>query len=418
LKKMIKATIRELPIITANFAQPARTRVFKGGRGSGKTRGIAKRSALRVYQLAEAGIEGVFLASREHLNSLNESSMEEIKAAIQSEPWLADYFDIGEKYIRTKNRRISYAFAGLRHNLDSIKSKARIIGNWTDEAENVSDAAWRKLIPTIREEGEHWLAENWISYNPESPDSATHKRFIENQAHDCVVTEINYENNMWFPEILDRQRLEDQKYRPETYEHVWNGAFLTMTDAQVFGGKFAVEEFEVGPNWNGPYHGMDFGFAQDPTTAGEQWVHEDTLYIRREAAKVGLELDDTAAFISKCIPGIEKHTIRADSARPESISYLRRHGLPRIEGVKKWAGSVEDGVEFIKSFKRVVIHPDCPQTAREFRLYSYKVDRLSGDILPVIVDANNHHIDQLRYALVPLMKRQAKTTTTTVRGLY
>lgn len=398
--------------------QPARTRVFKGGRGSGKTRGIAKRSALRVYQLAEMGVEGVFLASREHLNSLNESSMEEIKAAINSEPWLADYFDIGEKYIRTKNRRISYAFAGLRHNLDSIKSKARIIGNWTDEGENVSDAAWRKLIPTIREEGEGWLAENWISYNPESPDSATNKRFIENQAQDCIVTEINYQDNPWFPDILNRQRLEDLEFRPETYEHIWNGAFLTLTDAQVFGGKFSVEEFEVGRDWNGPYHGMDFGFAQDPTTAGEQWVFNDTLYIRREAHKIGLELDDTAAFIKARIPDIEKHTIRADSARPESISYLRRHGLPRIEGVKKWAGSVEDGVEFIKSFKRVVIHPDCPETAREFRLYSYKVDRLSGDILPVIVDANNHHIDQVRYALVPLMKRQAKTTTTTVRGLY
>jgi len=331
---------------------------------------------------------------------------------------LLDYFEIGEKYIRTKNRRISYAFAGLRHNLDSIKSKARIIGNWTDEGESVSDAAWRKLIPTIREEGNGWQAENWISYNPESPDSSTHKRFVENTADDCIVTTMNYQDNPWFPAVLDKQRLEDKQFRPETYDHVWLGAFLTLTDAQVFAGKFDVREFEVGTDWNGPYHGMDFGFAQDPTTAGEQWVQDDVLYIRREAAKVGLELDDTAAFITAAIPDIAKHTIRADSARPESISYLRRHGLPKIEGVKKWAGSVEDGVEFIKSFKRVVIHPDCPHTAREFRLYSYKVDRLSGDILPVIVDANNHHIDQLRYALVPLMKRQPKTTTTTVKGLY
>ena len=414
----MKATIREIPLLTSNFAKPARTRVFKGGRGSGKTRGIALRSALRVYQLAEAGVEGVFLASREHLNSLDESSMEEIKAAIRSVPWLLDYFEIGEKYIRTKNRRISYAFAGLRHNLDSIKSKARIIGNWTDEGESVSDAAWRKLIPTIREEGNGWQAENWISYNPESPDSSTHKRFVENTADDCIVTTMNYQDNPWFPAVLDKQRLEDKQFRPETYDHVWLGAFLTLTDAQVFAGKFDVQEFEVGTDWNGPYHGMDFGFAQDPTTAGEQWVQDDVLYIRREAAKVGLELDDTAAFITAAIPDIAKHTIRADSARPESISYLRRHGLPKIEGVKKWAGSVEDGVEFIKSFKRVVIHPDCPHTAREFRLYSYKVDRLSGDILPVIVDANNHHIDQLRYALVPLMKRQPKTTTTTVKGLY
>ncbi len=82
----MKATIEESPKLTRNFMKPARTRVFKGGRGSGKTRGIALRSALRVYQLSEMGVEGVFLASREHLNSLDESSMEEIKGAIRSVP--------------------------------------------------------------------------------------------------------------------------------------------------------------------------------------------------------------------------------------------------------------------------------------------------------------------------------------------
>ncbi|MFN3858127.1 MAG: PBSX family phage terminase large subunit [Caulobacter sp.] len=411
----MKATVDELPKITRNFAKPARTRVFKGGRGSGKTRGLAKRSAIRIYQLAELGVEGVFLASREHLNSLDESSMEEIKAAIRSEPWLADYFDIGEKYIRTKNRRISYAFAGLRHNLDSIKSKARIIGNWTDEAENVSEAAWRKLVNTLREEGEveghSWHVENWLSYNPESPDSATHKRFVENPADDCIVTTVNWSDNPWFPGILNRQRLEDQRLRPETYEHVWNGEFLTLTDAQIFGGKFVVEDFEPEAHWDGPYNGLDFGFAQDPTAAVQVYVGDGKLWVRREAGKVKLELDATAPFINERIPDFERHVTRADSARPESISYLSRHGLPRIQGVDKWKGSVEDGIEFIKSFDGVVIHTDCPQTAREFRLYSFKVDRLTGDILAVIVDAYNHYIDAIRYALAPMIKRRDKPKT-------
>lgn len=402
----MRATIEEIPKITRNFARPARTRVFKGGRGSGKTRGLALRSALRVYQLAEMGVEGVFLASREHLNSLDESSMEEIKAAIRSVDWLHTYFDIGEKYIRTRNRRISYVFAGLRHNLDSIKSKARIIGNWTDEAENVSEVAYRKLIPTIRSEGPGWVAENWISYNPESSESATHKRFVEATPGDCIVTNVNWSDNPWFPDILNSQRLEDQRLRPETYDHVWEGAFLTLTDAQVFGGKFVVEDFEPGPGWDGPYQGLDFGFAQDPTAAVECWIHDGKLHIRREAGKTQLELDDTAGFIGERIPGFADHVARADSARPESISFLRRHGLPRLEPVEKWKGSVEDGVAFLKSFAGIVIHSDCPQTAREFRLYSYKVDRLSGDIRPDIVDANNHFIDALRYAVAPMIKAQ------------
>lgn len=402
----MKVQIQELPKITANFAKPARTRVFKGGRGSGKTQGLAKRSALYVYRLAEMGVEGVFLASREHLNSLDESSMEEIKAAIRSEPWLLDYFDIGEKYIRTKNRRISYAFAGLRHNLDSIKSKARIIGNWTDESEKVADRAWMKLIPTIRTEGDGWWAENWISYNPESPDSATHRRFVETPSDDCIVTEVNWRDNPWFPAILDKQRREDEKYRPDVYDHIWEGAFLTLTDAQVFGGKFEVSEFSVGNDWDGPYFGLDFGFAQDPTAGVECYINDGLLYIRREAGKAKLELDDTGQFMVDRLPGIADHAVRADSARPESISYLKRHGLPNIKPVDKWQGSVEDGISFIKAFKRVIIHPDCTETAREFRVYSYKVDRLSGDIMPKIVDANNHYIDAIRYALGPMIKRK------------
>jgi len=385
--------------LVENFAQPARHRVIRGGRGSGKTRGIAKMTAIKGYQLAQQGREGIILASREHLNSLDESSLEEIKAAIASEPFLADYYEIGEKFVRTKNKRVSYAFAGLRHNLDSVKSKARILLNWTDEAENVSEAAWRKLIPTIREEG----SENWISYNPESPESATHRRFIEQTPTGCVVTTMNWRDNPWFPAELDQERRDDMRLRPDTYDHIWEGAFLVRTDAQVFGGCFTVDEFEPDDRWDGPYYGLDFGFSQDPSAAVECWVHKRKLYIRREAGKPKLELDDTAPYVIDRIPGMDRATIRADSARPESISYLRRHGMPGIVSVEKWPGSVDDGIAHIRSYEGVVIHPDCTQTAREFRLYSYKTNT-AGDVLNVVLDANNHYIDAIRYAIGPLIR--------------
>ena len=385
--------------IAQNFASPARFHVLKGGRGSGKTRAAAIWAAIRAKHHAEHGRSGVILAGREHLNSLEESSLEEIKQAIQGLPWLTQDFDIGEKYIRTADRRVSFAFAGLRHNLDSLKSKARILDAWIEEAENVSETAWLKLIPTIREEGSQ-LA---ITYNPESPDSATHRRFAASPDPDICVTHINYDANPWFPDVLEAERLRDQRNRPDTYDHVWLGAFLTMTDAQVFANKFEVADFEPQSVWDGPYFGLDFGFAQDPTAAVECYIYNNCLYIRREAGKVGLELDDTPAFITGRMPKISLHTVRADSARPESISYLQRHGIPSIASVKKWPGSIEDGVAFIKSLDRAIIHPDCQETAREFRLYAYKTDRLSGDIMPKIVDANNHYIDALRYALQPMI---------------
>jgi phage terminase large subunit len=80
-----------------------------------------------------------------------------------------------------------------------------------------------------------------------------------------------------------------------------------------------------------------------------------------------------------------------------------------MEAVKKWPNSVMEGIRWMRSHKAIVIHPDCPNTAREFRLYAHKVDRNTGDILPDIVDANNHAIDAIRYALAPLIKAQASS---------
>lgn len=394
----MKAQIEIPPKLIPVFATPnMRYRGSYGGRGSGKTRTFAKMTAVVAYQRAMNGESGVILCGREFMNSLEDSSLEEIKQAIRSEPFLEAFFDIGEKYIRTKCGRISYIFTGLRHNLDSIKSKARILLAWVDEAESVSEMAWRKLMPTVRESN----SEIWVTWNPEKKGSATDLRF--RQA--AMIVEMNYSDNPWFPDVLEQERLNDKSRLDDaTYRWIWEGAYLEASEAQIFWDKYQELEFTPNPDFNGPYYGLDFGFAQDPTAAVKCWVFNNDLYIEYEAGKVGLELDDTADFIAKGVPQIADHVVRADSARPESISYLKRHGLPRIIGVDKWRGSVEDGIEHIKSYGKVFIHPRCQQTLNEFRLYSYKTDRLSGDVLPVVIDAHNHFIDALRYALAPLMQ--------------
>jgi len=359
-------------------------------------------TAVRGYMAAESGQSGVILCAREHLNSLDESSLEEVKQAIRSVPWLNDYYEIGEKYVRTHNRLVSYVFAGLRTNLDSIKSKARILIAWIDEGEQVSEIAYQKLLPTVREES----SEIWVTWNPEKDGSPTDTRYRKNPPDGAKIAEVNYPDNPWFPATLEAQRQEDQRrLDPATYAHVWEGAYLENSDAQVLHGKVRVAEFEPGKDWDGPYFGLDFGFANDPTAAIKAWMHNGTLYIEHEASKVGLELDDTTQFIKARVPGIESHNVRADSARPESISYLKRNGLPRIQAVKKWPGSVEDGIQHLRSYREIVVHPRCTETIRETRLYSYKVDRHTGDILTKVVDANNHQMDALRYALQPMIKK-------------
>jgi phage terminase large subunit len=365
-------------------------------------------TAVDGYRFGRSGIGGLMLCGREHLNSLEESSMQEVKEAIRSVPWLDAYYEMGEKYIRSKDRRIHYAFAGLRHNIDAVKSKARILRAWIDEAEKVPEESWRTLLPTVRAQGDWWQSEIWVTYNPESPDSATHRRFRENPSLDSRLAEINWRDNPWFPEVLNRERLEDQRKRPETYGHVWEGEFLVISDAQVFRNRVVTEQFEPGADWDGPYYGIDFGYANDPTTGNKLWIHDNVLYVEYEMHKLKLDIDKTVPEAIRTLPLCTMHSVRCDSARPETIGFMQQHGMPGAIGAKKGPGSVEDGIEYMKSFDHIVVHPRCPKTAEEFVKYSYKVDRLSGDILPKIVDDWNHHIDDIRYALEPMIRFRAK----------
>ncbi|MDX3877614.1 MAG: phage terminase large subunit [Achromobacter sp.] len=407
---MTTAEIQLPPKLIPVFSGPARYRGAKGGRGSAKTRSFALMTAVRAYMFAQAGVSGVILCGREYMNSLEDSSMEEVKQAIRSVPWLDAYFEIGEKYIRTRNRRVSYTFTGLRHNLDSIKSKARVLIAWIDEAENVSEIAYQKLLPTVREND----SEVWLTWNPELDGSPTDLRFVKNPPPNSKLVELNYTDNPWFPDVLEQERRNDrERLDDQTYAWIWDGAYRENSEAQVLAGKYRVAEFDPAAGWDGPYFGLDWGFSQDPTAGVKLWVHDHRLWVEYEAGKIGLENDDIAAFMIARLPGIEQHVTRADSARPETISHVKSKGrdgqranLPRLQGVEKWKGSVEDGIAHLRSYKEIVIHPRCVQTLREARLYSYKVDRLTGDVLTDIVDANNHYMDAMRYALQPMIKRK------------
>jgi phage terminase large subunit len=394
------ATVELPPKLVPLFGQPRgalRYRCAKGGRGSGKSFSFALMAAIWGYAEPLR-----ILATRELQISIKESFHAEVKNAIESLPWLAAHYEVGESYVRGNNGT-EFIFRGLRHNISAIKSMAQIDLCIVEEAEDVPEASWRDLLPTIRTP----RSEIWCVWNPRLDGSPVDQRFVKAPPSDALVVDMNYHDNPWFPAVLDAQRLHDQRtLDPATYAHIWEGAYLQNSDAQVLAGKVSVQEFVPGEGWDGPYHGMDYGFAQDPTTAVKCWVHQRKVYVEYEAGKIGLEIDQTAEFIKRGIPGIENYTIRADSARPESTSYLHRHGLPRIESVHKWPNSVEDGVAHLRSYDQIIIHPRCKETIRETRLYSYKVDRLSGDILPEIVDSNNHYMDSLRYALSPLIRRR------------
>ncbi len=218
------------------FSGKADVRGAYGGRGSGKTRNFAKMSAIRAFMWDAEGRSGQILCGREFMNSLADSSFEEIKLSIESEPWLLDAFDIGDRYIRTKSGRIYYSFVGLDRNIDSIKSKSRILLAWVDEAEPVREISWQKLIPTLREED----SELWVNWNPERKNSATHKRFRETQDPLFKIVELNWRDNPWFPDILQRQRIRDKENRPDQYEHIWEGDFVTVVEGAYYASSLSL----------------------------------------------------------------------------------------------------------------------------------------------------------------------------------
>lgn len=387
------------PKLVRVFAPPRgslRYRGAYGGRGSGKSFTFAKMAAIW------GAVEPLrILCTRELQASIKDSFHAELKNAIASDSWLASCYDVGVDYLRGYNGT-EFMFAGLRHNIGAIKSKAQIDLCIVEEAEDVPERSWVDLLPTIRAP----KSEVWVVWNPRLRGSPVDHRFRETEQPRSAIVQMNYGDNPWFPAVLDEQRKSDRNNMdPALYAHVWDGEYYEQSDAQVFNGKYRVAEFEPQQHWDGPYYGLDFGFANDPTAGIKCWVGDGNLYIEYEAGRVGLELDDTAAYMAKRIPGIEEHTVRADCARPESISHLKRHGLPRIEGVSKGKGSVEDGIAHMRSYGEIIIHPRCEEVISEFRLYSYKIDRLTGDILTTIVDANNHYIDAIRYALEPIIKQ-------------
>jgi phage terminase large subunit len=205
------------------FSGEALYRGAWGGRGSAKSRSFAKMAAVYGLRCAMANQSGVIVCGREFQNSLDESSMAEIKLAIESEPWLAGHYEVGEKFIRTRDGRIDFSFVGLRRNIESVKSTARIRLLWVDEAEQVSEIAWQKTIPTVRETG----SEIWVTWNPERRASATHQRFRETPPDNSKIVGLTYRDNPWFPATLEQIRKEDEIRRPDQYGHVWLGEFAT-----------------------------------------------------------------------------------------------------------------------------------------------------------------------------------------------
>lgn len=382
-------------------------RCMYSGRGGGKSSGAAFGAALKGAE-EELNI----LCVRQYQNSIKRSFFADLVKAIRSNRVLSDHYQIGENYIKGRNGT-RFIFMGLDRNPESVRSVSNVGLTIFEEAEDATERVWSVLIPSIFRTPK---AECWVLWNPRTRGSPTDKRFRgEHIPARTEVLELSYRDNPFFPAELEEQRLNDFRRDPQLYAHVWEGEYLENSERQVFANKWSLEEFTPQKDWDGPYQGLDFGFDPDPLAAIRAWRHNDRIYVEREAFGTRVGNEAVAGFIDQRIPDFAKYVTRADSADSRTINYLSGRGLPSIRPVKKGAGSVREGIRWLRGHEKIVLHPRCTELAREFRLYSHKVND-AGDILPDIADGFDHGIDALRYAMQPLIGGRPLRTGT-VKGL-
>jgi phage terminase large subunit len=366
---------------------PARYKGAHGGRGSGKSHFFAE--LLVEEHVSDQDMRSVCI--REVQKSIKMSSKLLIEDKIKR-LGVGDYFDVQESIIKSKRGSGLIIFEGMQnHTSDSIKSLEGFKRAWVEEAQNISERSLTLLRPTIRGAD----SQLWFSWNPSLPTDPIDVLLRgENPPPDSTIVQVNYMDNPWLPDVLRAEMEYDRGRDLDKYEHVWLGGYVKNTEARVFK-NWRVEDFET-PKDAIHRLGADWGFSVDPTCAVRCHIVGRKLYVDYEAYRVGCDITDTPELFMT-IPESEKWAMTADSARPETISHLRKNGFPRILPAVKGARSLEEGVEWLKSFE-IIVHPRCRHTIEELTSYSYKTDPLTGSVLPVLQDKDNHVIDALRYA--------------------
>lgn len=381
------------------FLEPARYKGAYGGRGSGKSHQFAE-------MLVEKHImrpESRSVCIREFQLSLKQSVKRLLEDKIKD-------FDLGyafrvlDTHIETGDDGI-IIFQGMQsHNAESIKSLEAFDTAWVEEAQSLSQRSLDLLRPTIRQEG----SELWFTWNPRHATDPV-DRFLRGDPPppNSVVLKVSYDDNPFFPSVLQTEMEWDRSRDPDKYIHIWGGEYERNSESRVFK-NWRVEEFDT-PEDAVLYCGADWGFSVDPSVMVRCFLKgKRTLFIDHEAYKVGVEIDHLPAFFDQ-VPAARELRVVADNARPETISYLQRHGFPRMKPAVKGKDSVKEGVIFLQGYD-IVIHPRCRHTIDEFTMYSYVVDKLTGMVTNVLEDKKNHVIDSVRYAVEQLRKLSQEGT--------
>lgn len=282
---------------------------------------------------------------------------------------------------------------------------------WFEEAYQIENQAkFDTVVESIRGayDAPDFYKQITVTFNPWSEHSWLKGAFFDDETRykDVFYDTTTFRDNEWLDDQDRNRYLDLYRTNPRRAVVVCDGDW-GIAEGLVFDGCYEVNDFNIESKKNEvgrTIHGMDFGFTNDPTTLPSAIYDEKNqeLWVYDELYKKGLLINDLIKEIEK--RELTKAIIRADSASPQMIAELKNRGISRITGAVKGKDSVEHGIIFMQGLK-IYIHPSCVKTLEEFNTYVYQQDK-NGKWLNKPVDANNHIIDALRYALEPFMKSQ------------
>jgi phage terminase large subunit len=417
-----------IPQVFAPFLKKSRIKGAWGGRGSSKSHTFARLLILRC--LNQPGTR--WICVREVQKALSQS-VKQLLVDVIKHLRVSSHFRVLRNEIVTPGGGL-LVFVGMNEvTKDNVKSFEGFDGAWVEEAQTFSQTSLDLLRPTLRKEG----SEIWFSWNPTNATDPVDK-FLRGDVlpPDAIVVKALWSDNPWFPQVLRTDMEWDRGRDFEKYEHVWGGEYEKNSEARIYK-NWVVDHFDT-PEDAAFLFGSDWGYAVDPSTLIRCYLVGRRLYVDFESYKVGCEIDDTPYLFDlvgcsatgcqvrawlemdrasrpqeppTCeAPGhgmARRWKIVGDSARPETISYLKRNGYAKLEPSIKGPNSVDEGIEFLQTYD-IVVHPRCVNTIDELKSYKYKTDPNTGAILPVPRDKKNHVMDALRYCVEHLRRSRKK----------
>lgn len=369
------------------------TEVHYGGASSGKSHGVFQKIVIKA--LRDWKKPRKILVLRKVGATVRDSVFADVQATLS-------YFGILNMCkVNMSAFRIElpngaeFIFKGM-DNPEKIKSIKGISDVVMEEASEFTLDDYTQLTLRLRDKA-HKQKQIYLMFNPVSKANWVYNAFFVKKPKNTVVYQTTYKDNR-FLDALTRENIEELANRNEAYYKIYAlGEFATL-DKLVFPKytKALLNKDDLRQITS--YFGLDYGFINDPSAFMHVKIDDDRkrLYVVEEYVKKGLTNDKIAESITAL--GYAKEQIRADSAEKKSNQELRNLGIGRVIDVKKGAGSVMQGIQYLLQYEWIV-DERCVKTIEELENYTWKKDKATNEYINEPVDSYNHCLDAIRYAI-------------------